>query len=216
MNGTFTEKDTKTINQSVRNKDRDWRFIKRILNSESDRLKRKLKIIELGSGTGSLAILANRTNLVKKYICVEGSKEMMRFIELEFLPIVKCVNKNVEEIKKFENCDLVISKYFFHHLKNKKETLLKIYESLGKEGKVIIIDKFPRWNFLSIIIEKILHYTRIKKILGVHYYTNINDFENIFDNKNCSFEILIKKVKRGKKLKNFHLMRIQYLLKKNK
>ncbi|MBT3298568.1 class I SAM-dependent methyltransferase [archaeon] len=201
MAGTYTKKEVNTLKQSVRKKSRDWIFIKR----ELKHYKKPISIAELGCGTGAIAILSKTLPNIKQYHAIDGSKEVLKFVEIEKIPYVKTKLLDLETAK-LPKVDISIAKYLFHHIKNKNHLIDELYKQLPIKGKVIIIDKFPRWK-CSILIEKLFHILQIKIVLGEHFYSTEKEFEKLMLTK--KFKIIKKQVKFGKKFKNF-FMKINY------
>lgn len=204
INGKFTDNEVKKIKQSVRKKSRDWRFIKKNLTH----FNKKIIVSELGCGTGSTAILSKTVPNIKLYNAIDNSKEILKFVEIENILYVKTLKLDLEK-DKLPKSDVFIAKYLFHHVNNKERLICEICSKLNSEGKVVIIDKFPRWNIFktSILIEKMYHILRIKRILGKHYYSTESEFETLVKSNNL--KITEKQTRTGKKVKNF-FMKINY------
>jgi SAM-dependent methyltransferase len=202
MSGIFKKDDVSEIKQSVR-KDSYWTFIKPHL---------KGIVTEIGCGTGANAILAKNIHSIKRYNSFDGSNEMLDFLRKEKLPKVKIFCENIDGNIKLPKCDVILSKFVFHHIKNKKQLIDSCYLSLNKNGKFIIIDKIPIFTYITKYIEKTLKFLKIKHIYGTHYYCSKHEFLRII--KKAGFKIEFQKEKKGKKLRNFYVKRVFWIFRK--
>ncbi|MFT4326730.1 MAG: class I SAM-dependent methyltransferase [Candidatus Woesearchaeota archaeon] len=206
--GSFSKDDVASLQQSVR-KDGCWVFFRRNIKAISQ--KKSVVITELGCGMGANVILSKRIPNIKTYFCIDASEDMLEYVRREQISYAKtlCVDLDTKNYA-LPKSDIVLAKFLFHHISNKQRLLEKIHASLAKDGVVLIIDKFPkRWG---IVYEKLLHTTRIRKQLGVHYYINQQDFESLCEA--AGFSVSKEKVVVGKKLKNCHIYKVFYVLKK--
>lgn len=210
MSGVFKKKDINQLKQSTRI-DLHWLFFKRQLQIQYALLNKKLTICELGAGTGDIAQLsfAQKKEIIKKYICVEGSV-LAKNIKKRNIPIT-LIQKNIEKTD-LPFADIFLSKYVFHHIKNKEKTLNKIYQKLPKNGALVLIDRFPRFGKISVLIENIWNFLGIKKVLGKHYYSKKNNF--LKEAKRAGFDVEYELIKKPKKLKNFFVFKGFYVLRK--
>ena len=212
MTGEFKEEDAKKVKQSVR-RDGYWNFFKKNLQIQFALKNNKLDITEIGSGTGDNCILTNKSlsYLLNKYTCIDASKEMLKFIEIENFKTTELIHQNLDENQKIPKSDIVIAKFMFHHLKNKEEVINNIYNSLNKNGALLIIDKFPILPIKLVnLIEKIFHITGYRKQLGKHYYTEYPKFKKIINKFDLEDEI----IKQPKSFKNFYVIRVFLVLRK--
>lgn len=214
MSGEFTKEDAKKIHQSVR-KDGYWTYFKRNLQIQQTLLNKKLKIADIGCGTGDNCILVHNTlsYVCKKYICIDASKAMLKFVEIEKFKDVKLICQNLDENFKLPKADVYIAKFMFHHLIHKKEILESIYKSLPKNGCIIMIDKFPIYPlWLTNLIEKMFDKIKVKTKLGSHHYTHYPKFKQMI--KEVGFDIEDERVKKPKSLKNSYVLRAFMVLRK--
>jgi ubiquinone/menaquinone biosynthesis C-methylase UbiE len=212
MSGIFSDSDARSINHSIRS-DGFWTFFKRQIQIQSDIFNRKLILCELGPGTGSNAFLAAKEIplLFKKYFAIEGSKELLHILEKEKLPNVVTINGDFDSNRILPNADVYFSKFVFHHIKNKKTILQEMFEKLSSGGSVLIIDKFPRLLFIS-IVERFLDFFKIKKKIGRHYYLRYSKFRQI--GLDLGFKIELEIIKKPFRLKNFFVYKVFLVLRK--
>jgi ubiquinone/menaquinone biosynthesis C-methylase UbiE len=210
MSGIFKTKDALSIQQSTRI-DSHWTFFKRQLQIQHALFNKKLIVCELGAGTGDLAQLAQSMEGIKKYICIEGSY-LVGTIKQRKMSNVEIIKEDIETAT-IKQADIFLAKYLFHHIKNKKRLLRRIYTALPKNGALCIIDKFPRWGIISLILEKIWNAIGIKRQLGNHYYLSHKKF--IEQSFTAGFDIEYESIKKPKKIKNFFITKGFYVLRKN-
>lgn len=214
MSGEFTKEHVKQIHQSVR-KDGYWTYFKRNLQIQNNLLNKKLNIADIGCGTGDTCILVNKSlsYVCDTYTCIDASKEMLHFIEIEKFQNTKLKQQNIDEDFKLPKADVYIAKFMFHHLIHKKEVLESIYKSLPKNGCLIMIDKFPLYPIaITNLIEKIFDKTKFRTQLGTHHYECYPKFKKIV--KDVGFDIEDERVKKPKSLKNAHVLRSFLVLRK--
>jgi len=163
---------------------------------------------------GSNAILCRSflKDTIDEYIAIDGSKEMLKYLEKENIEFVKTKLQNCDLDFSFPKADVYIIKFTFHHLKNKKQILKNIFINLNLEGKVLIVDKFPKFWVFSILLEKILDILNIRKIYGSHQYIRLKKFQKIAED--IGFKVNIIKTKSGKKITNFFMIKAFIILQK--
>lgn len=202
MKGVFDNKDVSGIYQSVR-KDSYWLFFKKYL---------KGVVTEIGCGTGANAILSRDMKKVKRYNCIDGSKDMLRFVELECIDKVKIYCEDLDGKVKLPKSDVIVAKFLFHHIEHKKELLKATYDCLSKDGRLVMIDKFPKTMFGVNFIEKILKVVKVKNLYGKHHYCSYKDFLNMAND--LGFKREYERIKPGRKSKNFYVKRVFLVFRK--
>lgn len=214
MSGTFSAKDALQITQSVR-KDGHWKYFERQIKISSGLFDKPLRIAEIGCGSGDNVILAHKRFpvLFQKFYCIDSSQEMLDFIRQEtHLDKAEIICLDVDGKVNLPKADVYIAKFMFHHIKHKKELLESVYKILPKNGCIIIIDKYPAFGKLSTFIENLWDKLGIKKVLGTHYYTPVQDF--LLDAKDIGFDVEDERIKTMKKLKNFFILKGFFVLRK--
>jgi SAM-dependent methyltransferase len=219
-NGIFNKKDSEAIQQSVKKKDRDWLFLRALILEKIEQKQGPIVISDVGCGTGANAILCMKqdeeiSQYVSKFYCIDGSKEMLENIEKENIPKVEsiCMDLETNEPLKLPKSDLIISKYMFHHIKNKKQLLEYLRRSLHHDGIIAVIDKFPRFSLISSFFEKLWHILGIKRVLGKHFYSTVPEFTRII--QKAGLGIASEDIKPGKRMKNFFIFRGYFVLERN-
>ncbi|MGL4453218.1 MAG: class I SAM-dependent methyltransferase [Sarcina sp.] len=137
----------------------------------------KKKILDIGGGTGALAI-----KLLKR-----GADVMIVDPEQNMTKIAKQKNNKIEILNEYSNSislndnsmDIIIMRDAFHHIIRKKETLEECKRILKQDGKILICE-FDRKHIVSKLIsifervcfEKIEMVTKEElKALGEYYFT---------------------------------------------
>jgi len=104
------------------------------------------KIIDMGSGTGTLAMLIKNSQINSSVTGIDADKHIISIAKKK----AKCLNLDIEftESMSFEvpfntdHFDRCVSSLFFHHLslKNKTLTFREIYRILKPEGEIHVAD----------------------------------------------------------------------------
>ena len=103
--------------------------------------------LEIGVGTGRLAIKI--APLCKSFTGIDLSPKTIKRAKLhleKFNPILICADFNKYDFK--NNFDLIYSSLTFMHIKNKENTINKIYSLLNDNGRFVLsIDKNQNTTF---------------------------------------------------------------------
>ena len=152
----------------IENFSNHWWFQARkkiIENTITKNLKKKLNILDFGSGSGVNIQMLSKFGFVNIY---EPHPETRKYLKLKYK------NKNkfriIEKIKK-RKFDLIILADVLEHIKYDKKELIKLDKNLNRNGHILIT--VPAYKFLFSIKDK---------ILGHHRRYNKNQISNLFKN----------------------------------
>ena len=152
----------------IENFSNHWWFQARkkiIENIISKNFKRKLNILDFGSGSGVNIQMLSKFGFVNIY---EPHLETKKYLKLRYKNKKKF--KILEKISK-KKFDLIILADVLEHIKFDKKELKKLSKNLNKNGHVLIT--VPAYKFLFSIKDK---------ILGHHRRYNKNQISNLFKN----------------------------------
>ncbi len=126
--------------QKLRDTEKESNCIRELL-----RIKKSDSVLEIGTGTGELAL--NISEYCKQVVAIDVSKTMINFARMK----AKAQNKTNIEFHNagfltYENCDepfdIIITQLALHHLPDywKMIALRRIYDTLKKDGKFYLSD----------------------------------------------------------------------------
>jgi len=126
--------------QKLRDTEKESNCIRELL-----RIKKSDSVLEIGTGTGELAL--NISEYCKQVVAIDVSKTMLAFARMK----AKTQNKTNIEFHNagfltYENCDaqfdIIITQLALHHLPDywKMIALRRIYDTLKKDGKFYLSD----------------------------------------------------------------------------
>jgi putative AdoMet-dependent methyltransferase len=126
--------------QKLRDTEKESNCIRKLL-----RIKKSDSVLEIGTGTGELAL--NISEYCKQVVAIDVSKTMIDFARMK----AKAQNKTNIEFHNsgfltYENCDepfdIIITQLALHHLPDywKMIALRRIYKTLKKDGKFYLSD----------------------------------------------------------------------------
>ena len=149
----------KTFSRHIKNQEKHWWFQARkkiIEDTISKNFKKKLKILDFGSGSGVNIEMLSQFGFVNIY---EPHSKTKKYLQLKYknkkkFKVLKKINKN-----KF---DLIILADVLEHLKNDKKELKRLSKNLKKNGHILIT--VPAYEFLFSMKDKTLgHFRRYNK-----------------------------------------------------
>lgn len=131
------------------------RLVKAVLRQvEKDRGK----ILDVGSGHGELSIRAALEFPRAQVIGIDMSKEMIDKAKKKASNIgienIDFVVSPIEDVE-IADVDTIISSTTFHHIKNKKKALKRLFKLLPRNGKLIIGDMFKTTQSFSKEVDKL-------------------------------------------------------------
>jgi ubiquinone/menaquinone biosynthesis C-methylase UbiE len=107
--------------------------------------KEKSKILDLGTGTGELAIrIAKKfpkSEIIGNDISPDMINEAKKKVRKMGIKNIKFVVSPMERLD-VKKIDFAVSRLTFHYIKDKKLVISKIYDALTNKGKLIIGDGF--------------------------------------------------------------------------
>lgn len=120
--------------------------------------KEKSKILDIGTGTGELAIKIAikfpKSKVMGNDISEGMINEAMVKVNRMGIKNIKFIVSPVERLE-VDRIDFAVSSAAFHHIKNKEYVISKIYGALPKGGKLIIGDWFKPSKEYKREIEKL-------------------------------------------------------------
>src|SRR3989344_3261682 len=131
-------------------------MVNELLNKYLLKKKGKLKILEIGCGTGkTLSTLSTWGEVYG----IDISKEAVNFCKSKGFKNVELADINEMDIKKYEGkFDLIVTLDVLEHIQDDVETLKRIYKMLKKGGLVLI--NVPAYKFLWSEHDEALHHKR--------------------------------------------------------
>ena len=138
---TFFNKFSKTYESRGRVNSLQYQWmVKNILRQIN---KERCKVIDFGTGTGYLARRIAVSFPKSKVIGIDIAEGMInearKKVKNMGIKNVQFINVPMEKFK-IKRIDFAVSANAFHHVKNKKLVISKIYQNLTEDGKVIIAD----------------------------------------------------------------------------
>jgi ubiquinone/menaquinone biosynthesis C-methylase UbiE len=163
---TFFNKFSEQYEAQSRYKHIFYKWIVRTIFRQIDR--KKCRILDLGTGNGELGIRLAMKFPKSKVIGLDVSEGMINEAKKKVNKIgIKNIRFTVSSMEKLKigKIDFAVSSVAFHHVKNKRLVLSKIYQILPKGGKVIIGDWFkPSKEYKAKVVElRARNPTRAKK-----------------------------------------------------
>lgn len=152
---TFFNKFSEQYEEQSRYKHRLYKWIIKIIFRNID--KEKCQILDLGTGNGELSIRLAIKFTKSRVIGLDVSEGMINQAKKKVNKIgiknIRFIVSPMEELK-IKRVDFAVSSVAFHHIKDKKVVLSKIYQILPKGGKVLIGDWFkPRKEYKKEVAE---------------------------------------------------------------
>ena len=202
----------------IKNERNHWWFSARkdiILSLIKNIYKEKISVLDFGSGSGTNVEMLSKFGKVDVF---EIDKNTKSFLKKKFRKKKKI---NVIEKIKNKSYDLVLAADVLEHIKNDKTAIKKLYNSLKKNGQILIT--VPAFKFLySAKDEALKHFRRYEKselenLLKKHFKIKKISYFNFF----LFFPIFIsisyfkfKKKKFIKYAETTPIMPLNYLLEK--
>ena len=146
-----------------------------VLNTESD-----LKIIEIGSGTGTFVQNLKPCN---DYLGIEASVGMYNISKRNF-PANEFLNIKYEDYQPSVKFDVVVINYTLSVVDDPEDLIKKVHEWLGENGRVYIVNHFSTENLFYKLLQKVsIHfgynaYFPFNPKLFSNYF-NITIFESV-------------------------------------
>ncbi|MGM5484050.1 MAG: class I SAM-dependent methyltransferase [Nanobdellota archaeon] len=211
MKGSFNASDVAYIRKYSR-KDSFWSYIKRQIKISSVLMDKKVRVCEIGAGSGDISVLSDYylKDCVKEYVCTDSSKEMLKMINDKGIVKKIFIDADNEDIP---SADIYLMKFSFHHIRNKQRLLEMMYDKLPEKGSIIFIDKVPVFQPFGKMIEFFLHVLNIKPILGKHFHIPLKKIFKMAEKK--GFIIEDRMIKKPSRLKNFFVYKVFMVLRKN-
>ena len=162
----------------IKNFSNHWWFQarKKIIENTIDKnLKKKLNILDFGSGSGVNIQMLSKFGFVNIY---EPHQETRKYLKLKYKNKKKF--KIIEKIKK-RKFDLIILADVLEHIKYDKKELSKLDKNLNKDGHILIT--VPAYKFLFSIKDKILgHHRRYNRNQILELFKNFNKIKITYFN----------------------------------
>ncbi len=117
----------------------DYFVIKKIIKKEV-LVKRNIKVLDIGCGTGILSPLFEKTS----YVGIDTDASLVKFASQKYHHTFKCMSAdNLKFPKNYFDAVVVIG--VIHHLNSKtsKKALAQIKKVLNKRGEVLLIEAIP-------------------------------------------------------------------------
>ena len=152
----------------------DWIFspgrkkVARFLNSKSN-----IKILEIGSGTGSLL---NHLNINLTYVGIDGSIKMHN-ISKEKFPNHSFLNIKYEDYHPLCKFDAIVLNYTLSVVDDPEDLIFKVASWLNSNGKVYIVNHFSSKSWFYKLVQKISVYFGY----NAYFPLNPNLFSNYFN-----------------------------------
>jgi len=156
--------DKQTFSNRSSNKIKQNSFVKR-------NIKEGAIVADLCCGSGvSIDFLREKS---RKVYGIDASREMIeickkRFAKCKNIELIACDVKNTP--LKESSCDYILIRMGLHHIKDKKAVIDESYRILKKGGRLLIIDKFSKYNaFVTLPYDFCRNIRRGYGVLGHHY-----------------------------------------------
>ena len=160
--------------------------------------KKKLSILDFGTGSGTNIEILNKLGRVDAY---EKNLKMKKFLRFKYKRF-----KNIKIIHKInKKYDLIIAADVIEHIKNDKQVIKKFYNFLNKNGYLLIT--VPAFNFLfsnkDLALKHFRRYNKLslKKLLIKNFRIKKISYYNFFLFIPIAISILILKIKKIKFIK---------------
>ena len=152
----------------------DWIFntgrkkVARFLNT-----RKKLNVLEIGSGTGSFL---NHVNVDLNYVGIDGSIKMCN-ISKEKFPNHTFLNIKYEDYHPTCKYDVIVINYTLSVVDNPEDLILKVSSWLDSNGKVYIVNHFSTESWFYKLLQKVSVYCGY----NAYFPFNPNLFSNYFN-----------------------------------
>ena len=152
----------------------DWIFntgrkkVARFLNT-----RKKLNVLEIGSGTGSFI---NHVNVELNYVGIDGSIKMHN-ISKEKFPNHTFLNVKYEDYRPTCKFDVIVINYTLSVVDNPEDLILKVSSWLNSNGKVYIVNHFSTESWFYKSLQKVSVYFGY----NAYFPFNPNLFSNYFN-----------------------------------